>query len=418
MKVLVIGSGAREHAIVRKLMADPGVTAVLAAPGNAGIAADVPTRPVSASDPDAIAGLATELGADLVVVGPEAPLVAGAADALRASGIPCFGPSAQAAQLEGSKAFAKDVMRAAHVPTADARTCTTQEEVAAALDQFGAPYVVKDDGLAGGKGVVVTEDRDEALAHAASCLGKGSSLVVEEYLDGPEVSLFVLTDGSSCLPLLPAQDFKRIGDGDTGGNTGGMGAYAPLPWAQPDLVDEIMREVSEPTIREMARRGTPFVGVLYCGLALTSSGLRVVEFNCRFGDPEIQAVLALLETPLSTLLGAAARGELASVPPPDWRSGAAVNVVIAAEGYPESPVLGDPITGLDEAATVEGVELLHAGTATDEQGRVVTAGGRILSVVAVGDDVPEARERAYDAAALIGLRGGQYRRDIADPARW
>ena len=418
MKVLVIGSGAREHAIVRKLMADPGVTEVIAAPGNAGIAADVPTRPVGASDPGAIAALATELGADLVVVGPEAPLVAGAADALRANGIPCFGPSAQAAQLEGSKAFAKEIMRAAHVPTAAARTCTTQGEVAAALDEFGAPYVVKDDGLAGGKGVVVTEGRDEALAHAAACLAKGSPLVVEEYLDGPEVSLFVLTDGSSCLPLLPAQDFKRIGDGDTGGNTGGMGAYTPLPWAQPDLVDEIMRDVSEPTIREMARRGTPFVGVLYCGLALTSRGLRVVEFNCRFGDPEIQAVLALLETPLSTLLGAAARGELASVPPPDWRAGAAVNVVIAAEGYPESPVLGDPITGLDQAATVEGVEILHAGTSRDEQGRVVTAGGRVLSVVAVGDDVPEARERAYDAAALIRLRGGQFRRDIADPARW
>lgn len=418
MKVLVIGSGAREHAIVHSLRSDPAVTAIVSAPGNAGIAEDVPTRPVDATDPAAVADLAVAEGADLVVVGPEAPLVAGVADAVRAAGIDCFGPSAAAARLESSKSFAKEVMHSAGVPTAAARTCTDIDLVAAALDEFGAPYVVKDDGLAAGKGVVVTEDRDEALAHARSCLGKGGSLVVEEYLDGPEVSLFVITDGKSALALQPAQDFKRVGDGDSGPNTGGMGAYSPLPWADRHLVDQIMEQVARPTIAEMARRGTPFAGVLYCGLALTSKGLRVVEFNCRFGDPEIQAVLALLESPLSPILAAAARGELASVDEPVFADAAAVNVVIAAHGYPEDPRTGDPIEGVHLAGVAPEVHVLHAGTATDDDGRLVTSGGRVLSVVAVGDDVADAREHAYRGAGLIRIPGSHHRTDIADPARW
>lgn len=418
MRILVVGSGAREHAIVRALQSDPSVTSILVAPGNAGIAAEVPVRGVQLDDPKDIAALAKELGADLVVIGPEAPLVAGAADAVRDQGIPCFGPSAAAAKLEGSKSFAKEIMQAAGVPTASAISCTELAAVGAALDSFGAPYVVKDDGLAAGKGVVVTSDREAALAHAQQCLAAGSTVVIEEFLDGPEVSLFVLTDGATAVPLLPAQDFKRVGDGDTGPNTGGMGAYAPLPWASPDLVDEIMAQVAEPTIAEMARRGTPFVGVLYCGLALTSNGLRVVEFNCRFGDPEIQAVLALLATPLGPVLNAAARGELAAVPPLQWRAGAAVNVVIAAAGYPTAPTTGDVIGGLLAAERVPDVHLLHAGTATDERGQTVTAGGRVLSVVATGSDVETARTQAYEAAALVEIAGAHYRRDIADPAAW
>jgi phosphoribosylamine--glycine ligase len=418
MKILVVGSGAREHAVVRVLSNDPQVGEVIAAPGNAGIAAEVRTEPVDLADPAAIGALAKRLGVDLVVIGPEAPLVAGAADDVRALGIPCFGPSAAAAQLEGSKAFAKDVMAAAHVPTAAAQTCTTDEEVVAALAAFGAPYVVKDDGLAAGKGVVVTDDHMTARMHADAVLARGGRVVIEEFLDGPEMSLFVITDGTSVVPLLPAQDFKRVGEGNTGPNTGGMGAYAPLPWAEPDLVDRILHDVAEPTVTEMARRGTPFVGVLYCGLALTADGPRVVEFNCRFGDPEVQAVLALLASPLTPLLLAAATGHLASAPAPVWRDGAAVNVVIAAEGYPDAPATGDVIEGLDRAAEVGGVAVLHAGTAAGSDGQPVTSGGRVLSVVAVGDDVLDARARAYEAAALIQLRGSHYRRDIADPVAW
>ena len=418
MKILVIGNGAREHAVVRALLADPAVEAVHAAPGNAGIAADVPVHAIDAADPEAIGDLARRLGVDLAIVGPEAPLVAGAADAIRARGIPCFGPSSAAARLEGSKSFAKEVMAAAHVPTAAARTCATQDEVAAALAEFGAPHVVKDDGLAAGKGVVVTDNEADALAHGAAIIGAGGRVVVEEFLDGPEVSLFVLTDGAAALPLLAAQDFKRAGDGDTGPNTGGMGAYAPLPWAPQDLVDRIMHDVAEPTIDEMGRRGSPFIGVLYCGLALTATGPKVVEFNCRFGDPEVQAVLALLQTPLSGVLLAAATGDLASVEQLDWRPGAAVNVVVAAEGYPSEPVAGDRIDGLVAAEDVEGVTVLHAGTRTDADGATVTAGGRLLSVVAVGDDVAQARSRAYRGVDLLQIRGAHHRTDIADPSAW
>lgn len=414
MKVLVIGSGAREHALVRALAADPHVDAVLAAPGNPGIAAVAACHPVDALDPDAVAGLAADLGVDLVVVGPEAPLVAGAADAVRAKGIACFGPSAQAARLEGSKAFAKEVMAAAGVPTAMARVCATTDEVAAALDAFGAPHVVKDDGLAAGKGVVVTDDRDAALAHAAACLARpGARVVVEEYLDGPEVSLFCVTDGETVVPLAPAQDFKRAGDGDSGPNTGGMGAYSPLPWAPADLTRTVVERVAQPTVDELARRGTPFAGLLYCGLALTGRGVRVVEFNARFGDPETQVVLARLASPPSALLHAAATGALAGLAPLRWRDDAAVTVVVAAAGYPAAPRTGDPVGGLDAAAQAPGAWVLHAGTAAGPDGQVVSAGGRVLSVVGTGADLDAARAAAYAAVDRIDLPGSHHRGDIA-----
>ncbi len=406
MRVLVVGSGAREHALCLSLAADPAVTALVCAPGNAGTAAVAEQRGVDATDPSAVAGLAREVQADLVVIGPEAPLVAGVADAVRAAGIACFGPSAAAARLEGSKAFAKDVMAAAGVPTAAARICVTREQVAEALDEFGPPYVVKDDGLAAGKGVVVTDDRDAALAHAAAC----GSVLVEEYLDGPEVSLFCVTDGSAVVPLVPAQDFKRIGDGDTGPNTGGMGAYAPLAWLPDELADDIVATVARPTVAEMEARGTPFAGLLYVGLAITSRGPRVVEFNARFGDPETQVVLALLESPLGALLHAAAAGTLAEHPPLRWHDGAAVTVVLAAAGYPGTPRTGDVITGSEQPGVI------HAGTRRRDDGAVVSAGGRVLSATAVGATVDEARRRAYELMASIDLPGGQYRHDIAQRA--
>ncbi|MEV6689007.1 phosphoribosylamine--glycine ligase [Streptomyces sp. NPDC051130] len=413
MKVLVIGGGAREHALCRSLSLDPDVNALYCAPGNAGISEVAELRPVDALDGEAVARLATELGADLVVIGPEAPLVAGVADAVRAAGIPVFGPSAEAAQLEGSKAFAKDVMAAAGVPTARSYVCTTPEEVDAALDAFGAPYVVKDDGLAAGKGVVVTEDRAAAREHALAC----DRVVIEEFLDGPEVSLFAITDGVTVLPLQPAQDFKRALDGDEGPNTGGMGAYSPLPWADPKLVDEVMASVLQPTVDELRHRGTPFSGLLYAGLAITSRGVRVIEFNARFGDPETQVVLARLRTPLASVLLNAAQGTLHAEPPLSWREDAAVTVVIASHNYPDTPRTGDPIEGLAEVAALDAPEayVLHAGTRR-EGDAVVSAGGRVLSVTATGSDLAQARERAYKAVARIGLDGSQHRTDIAAKA--
>jgi phosphoribosylamine--glycine ligase len=364
-------------------------------------------------DGTAVAELARKLDVDLVVIGPEAPLVAGVADAVRESGITCFGPSREAAALEGSKAFAKDVMAAADVPTALSHVCTTAEEVAAALDAFGPPYVVKDDGLAAGKGVVVTEDREAALAHAATC----ECVVVEEYLAGPEVSLFAVTDGSSVVPLQPAQDFKRVSDGDAGPNTGGMGAYTPLPWAPPDLVQQVRDRVLQPTVDEMARRGTPFQGLLYAGLALTDRGVRVIEFNARFGDPETQPLLALLESPLGLLLKAAAEGRLGGVGPLAWRDGAAVAVVVAAENYPGPPRKGDRIHGVFAAERLDGVQVIHAGTAVDDEGGLVTSGGRVLAVTAVGSDVADARGRAYQGVERIRIDGSHYRTDIAAGVR-
>lgn len=413
MKVLVIGSGAREHALCRSLSLDPDVTALHCAPGNAGIAEVAELHQVDALDGAAVSALAARLGADLVVVGPEAPLVAGVADAVREAGIAAFGPSREAARLEGSKAFAKDVMAGAGVPTARSYVCTTPAEAAAALDAFGAPHVVKDDGLAAGKGVVVTDDLEVARAHAEAC----KQVVIEEYLDGPEVSLFAVTDGETVLPLQPAQDFKRALDGDAGPNTGGMGAYSPLPWADPKLVDEVTRSVLQPTVDELRRRGTPFSGLLYAGLAITSRGVRVIEFNARFGDPETQVVLARLKTPLAGLLMAAATGNLADLEPLRWSEDAAVTVVIASHNYPGPPRTGDPITGLDEVAAQDAPHayVLHAGTKR-VGGETVSAGGRVLSVTATGADLAEARDRAYRAVSRIRLDGSQHRTDIAAEA--
>ena len=413
MEILVVGGGAREHALVRALSLDPSVTGLHAAPGNPGIGGLATLHDVDPLDGAAVAALATSLGVGLVVVGPEAPLVAGVADAVRAAEIPAFGPSAVAARLEGSQAFAKEVMAAAGVPTAAARVATTLDAVAAALDEFGAPHVVKEDGLAAGKGVVVTSDRDAALAHAAACLAKpGGRVVVEEFLDGPEVSLFVLSDGEHVVPLQPAQDFKRVDDDDAGPNTGGMGAYSPLPWAPAGLVDEVVATVAVPTVAEMARRGTPFAGVLYCGLALTSHGVRVVEFNARFGDPETQVVLARLATPLADVLLAAVTGTLTDLPPLQWADDAAVTVVVAAHGYPGTVRGGDPITGIDEAEQVPGVHVLHAGTALRD-GVLVSSGGRVLSVVGTGADLTAARATAYAGVERVTLPGSHHRADIA-----
>ena len=405
LTVLVVGNGGREHALALAISRDPAVVAVHVAPGNPGTAGIATNHDVDPMDGAAVAALASSLGANLVVVGPEAPLVAGVADAVRAAGIACFGPSKAAAQLEGSKAFAKDVMAAAGVPTAAAYVCTTPEEAAAALDEFGPPYVVKDDGLAAGKGVVVTSDREEALAHAASC----EQVVIEEFLDGPEVSLFAITDGVTSRPLQPAQDFKRVGDGDEGPNTGGMGAYTPLPWAPPGLTEEVVATVIHPTIELMAARGNPFVGLLYCGLALTSRGMRVVEFNARFGDPETQALLPLLDTPLGTLLYAAATGGLADVGPLTWSEGASVAVVMAAAGYPGTPEKGGRIVLPPDTAEAH---VIHAGT-DEVDGELVANGGRVLAVVGRGDDLAQARERAYAHIGTIDFPSGFCRSDIA-----
>jgi phosphoribosylamine---glycine ligase len=417
LTVLVLGSGGREHALVRALSEDPSVRAVHAAPGNPGTAGCATNHAVDPLDGGAVAALAESLAANLVVIGPEAPLVAGVADAVRGVGLACFGPSAAAARIEGSKAFAKEVMAAAGVPTAGARLCEAAEAAEAALQEFGPPYVVKDDGLASGKGVVVTEDREQALAHARRC----GRVVIEEYLDGPEVSLFAVTDGTTVLPLQPAQDFKRAHDHDQGPNTGGMGAYSPLPWAPADLVEQVHRDVLQPTVDELARRGTPFAGLLYAGLALTAQGPRVVEFNARFGDPETQALLPRLRTPLGTLLRDAAVGKLADHPPLQWEDDqAAVAVVLAAPGYPDAPRLGGRISGLDETppdGQAQGAAMIiHAGTARDADGQLISSGGRVLAVVGRGAGLAEARKQAYDILAPIDLDGSFYRTDIAAAA--
>ncbi len=421
MRILVIGSGAREHAIITALLrerAPAGSAAhdgpahhIIAAPGNAGIADVVPVVSLDATRGDVVADYAVDNDIELVIIGPEAPLVAGVADAVRRRGIAVFGPGAAAAQLEGSKAFAKRIMESAGVPTGRAVRAATLAEAEAAIDAMGSPYVVKADGLAAGKGVIVTEDRAAAIAHAEHYLQQGSVLV-EEFLAGQEVSLFLLSDGHSVVPLSPAQDFKRIGDGDTGPNTGGMGAYSPLPWAPEGFVDEVIRTVAEPTVRQLEHEDTPFIGLLYCGLIVTEQGTRVIEFNARFGDPETQVVLPRLITPLSELLFAASTGQLAGVPHPQFSDDVAVTVVLASEGYPITAAPHRPLTGLAEAAAVEGVSIAHAATARTADGFVAT-GGRVLSVVATGADFAEARERVYRAIGMIGLEGGQYRTDIA-----
>jgi phosphoribosylamine--glycine ligase len=409
VRVLLLGSGGREHALARALTADPDVTDLHVAPGNPGIAEIAHLHQVKVTDAGQVTGLARATRADLVVVGPEAPLVAGVADALRAAGISCFGPSRRAAAIEGSKSYAKHIMQAAGIPTAESYTCETSAQADAALEELGRPYVVKADGLAAGKGVLVTTDLAAAREHAAAC----GTVVIEEFLDGPEVSLFALCDGATAVPLLPAQDFKRARDGGQGPNTGGMGAYAPLPWAPPGLVSQVLGTVIQPAVDELRRRGTPYRGLLYAGLSLTAAGPRVVEFNARFGDPETQVVLDRLASPLAGLLAAAASGSLGGVAPPRWAAGAAVTVVIAAEGYPGHPASGDQITGIEAAGRVPGAYVLHAGTRADDAGHLVSAGGRVLNVIGTGPDLPAARAVAYQAAGEIEMRGGWFRTDIA-----
>jgi phosphoribosylamine--glycine ligase len=403
MKILLVGSGGREHALALGLRADSACTELHAAPGNPGIAELATLHPVAITDNAALASLAQSLAVDLVVIGPEVPLVNGAADAIRAVGIPVFGPSKAAAQLEGSKDFAKGVMRDAGVPTAHSFTCTKHSEIEKALDEFGAPYVVKDDGLAAGKGVVVTHDRDIALKHALAC----DRVVIEEFLDGPEISLFGISDGRNVLAMEPAQDFKRAFDGDEGPNTGGMGAYSPLPWAPEDIVEETYEKVLAPMIAEMAARGTPFVGLLYAGLALTKNGIKVIEFNARFGDPETQVLIPRLETPLATLLYNAATDNLDDTVL-NWRDESAVTIVLASEGYPESPKIGAEIALPEDSAAF----IYHAGTASSD-GRLLSNGGRVLTVTGVGSDLSQARAQAYDAISQINLDKSFYRSDIA-----
>ena len=416
----MLGSGAREHAIVSALLREEAGHVVVAAPGNAGIAEVAPVVALDPTNGDVVASYAVETAVDLVVIGPEAPLVAGVADAVRAAGIPVFGPDRAAAALEGSKDFAKQVMEAARVPTGRARRATTEAELAAALDALheeGVPFVVKADGLAAGKGVIVTTDRDAALAHGQHYMQQGPVLV-EEFLDGEEVSLFFLADGHDVIPLTPAQDYKRAFDGDSGPNTGGMGAYSPLPWlaerfgSEAAFVDEVTDRVALPTIRALEASGAPFVGLLYCGLIVTADGIKVIEFNARFGDPETQVVLARLETPLSDLLLAAAMGGLGRTPYATFSPDAAVVVVLASEGYPEDPITGRELTGLDDALAVPGVSLAHGATALVDDHHIAT-GGRVLGVIARGDDFTSARSRVYEALGRIGLEGGHYRRDIA-----
>ena len=412
MRILVLGSGAREHAIITALLAEDAGHDITAAPGNAGIALDVPVIHLDPTNGPVVAGFALDNDIELVIIGPEAPLVAGVADTLRNRGIAVFGPGKAAAQLEGSKTFAKRIMDDAGVPTGRATRSGNLGEAIEAIDEYGAPYVVKADGLAAGKGVLVTGERNAAIAHAEYWLRHGSVLV-EEFLAGQEVSLFLLSDGHTVLPLSPAQDYKRLFDGDLGPNTGGMGSYSPLPWLPEGFVDEVIDTIAIPTVRQLAAEQTPFIGLLYCGLILTDHGIRVIEFNARFGDPETQAVLPRLITPLSGLLFAASTGGLGSLPRPRFSSDVAVTVVLASEGYPETPITGRVITGLDEALAMPGITIAHAATATLNTTDLVATGGRVLSVVATAPDFAEARARAYRALEVIRLEGGQYRTDIA-----
>jgi len=412
VRILVLGSGAREHAIITALLAEDAGHDIIAAPGNAGIALDVPVIHLDPTNGPVVAGFALDNDIELVIIGPEAPLVAGVADTLRNRGIAVFGPGKAAAQLEGSKTFAKRIMDDAGVPTGRATRAGTLDEAIEAIDEYGAPYVVKADGLAAGKGVLVTGERNAAIAHAEYWLHQGSVLV-EEFLAGQEVSLFLLSDGHSVLPLSPAQDYKRLFDGDLGPNTGGMGSYSPLPWLPEGFVDEVINTIAIPTVRQLAAEQTPFIGLLYCGLIVTDHGIRVIEFNARFGDPETQAVLPRLITPLSGLLFAASTGGLGSLPRPQFTDDVAVTVVLASEGYPESPITGRLITGLDEALALPGITITHAATATLNNADLVATGGRVLSVVATAPNFTEARARAYRALEVIKLEGGQYRTDIA-----
>ena len=402
---MLIGSGGREHALASALNRDPKLEELHVAPGNPGIAEIATIHAIDILNNEAIVELAKKLAIDLVVIGPEKPLVNGVADALARAKIPCFGPSKAAAQLEGSKDFAKKVMSDAGVPTARSATCKNKAEIERALEQFGAPYVVKHDGLAAGKGVVVTNDRGAAIEHALA----SERVVIEEFLDGPEVSLFGISDGQTVIPMQPAQDFKRILDGDLGPNTGGMGAYSPLPWAPDEIMDETLVQVLNPTVAEMSARGTPFVGLLYAGLSLTDHGTRVIEFNARFGDPETQVLLPRLKSPLAQLLLAAATRKLHEFGPLEWSDESAVTVVLAAPGYPSAPEIGEPITGI---APIANSFVFHAGTELRD-GVLHSAGGRVLTVTGIGSDLTEARDAAYRTISKITLPNSHYRRDIA-----
>jgi phosphoribosylamine--glycine ligase len=411
VKILVIGSGAREHTIIKALRRDTEEHDILAAPGNAGISADAEIVGLNPANPKVVTEFAVTSDVDLVVIGPEAPLVAGVANALRKAGVAVFGPDKEAAAIEGSKSFAKDIMAAAGVPNGKAWTVSTEDELTAALDASGSPYVVKADGLAAGKGVLVTEDREAAIEHATFYLQHGDVLV-EEFLDGPEVSLFFVSDGQRIVPLSPAQDYKRAFDGDEGPNTGGMGAYSPLPWLEDGFVESVTTTIAQPVVDELARRGTPFIGLLYCGLIVTEDGVKVIEFNARFGDPETQVVLARLESPLAPLLYAAATEMLDSVEPPRFSDQCALTVVLASEGYPENPLTGREIVGLDTLPTDPHVSIAHAATAWDGSDLLAT-GGRVMSVIATGATFADARKSAYDTLESISLEGSHYRRDIA-----
>jgi len=412
-KVLVIGAGGREHAIVRALARSPQRPELLCAPGNAGIATDARLLDVRGDDVAGLVAAARAEGVELVVVGPEAPLVAGAADAFADAGIACFGPRAAVARLEGSKAFSKSVMEAAGVPTAAYEVVTTVERGMAAIGRY--PVVIKADGLAAGKGVVIAADEAEARAALEDFLVRRlhgtEQVVVEEFLDGEELSLLAVCDGERAVPLAPAQDYKRIFDGDEGPNTGGMGSYSPVPGFDAARAVELCAQVHQPVVDELRRRGTPFHGILYAGLMLTAQGVRVLEFNVRFGDPETQAVLPRLRSDLLDLLARACEpGGLAGVEL-EWAPETAVTLVLASAGYPESPRTGDPIAGLD--AVPAGIEVTHAGTTRGEDGAIVTAGGRVLNVTALGADAAAARAAAYAAADSIVFEGRQLRRDIA-----
>jgi phosphoribosylamine---glycine ligase len=415
VKVLLVGSGGREHALASALVRSPSCAELHCAPGNPGIAELATCHPVAVVDNEGLVQLATELRCDLVVIGPEVPLVAGLADDVRTAGIAVFGPGAAAARLEGSKAFAKDVMEAAGVPTARHLVITELDEIEAAVDELGGACVVKADGLAAGKGVVVAGGRDEAIEAARSILSgefgeAGATVVLEELLVGDEVSLLALCDGLSAQPLLPARDYKRIGDGDQGPNTGGMGAMAPVPGFTQEQAAELCRVAHEPVLLELERRGARFTGCLYAGVMLTVDGPRILEFNVRFGDPETQAILPLLEGDLAAALHAVAIG----APDPSLvrvADGACVSLVLASAGYPVSPTQGDAIEGIDEAVGRDGVSVFHSGTALHD-GQLVTAGGRVLAISAVGPDLATARERAYAAAGCVEFQGQQLRRDI------
>lgn len=420
-RVLVVGGGGREHTLAWTLSRSTEVGEVVSAPGNPGAAEIGECRPLDVSDSAAVADLADALDASLVVVGPEVPLVAGAVDAVRARGRAAFGPTADGARLEGSKRWMKEVLAAAGVPTARHRAFTAADEEAALayLETLPGFYVVKTDGLAAGKGVLVTHSLDEARDAVRSYLSgvafgdAGRSLVIEEGLTGPELSLLVLCDGRDAVPLAPAQDFKRVGDGGTGSNTGGMGAYSPVPVAGPEIVDEAMARSVRPTLTTLAEWGVEYRGILYAGLMLTPDGVKVIEYNVRFGDPECQVVVPRLAGDLYRHCIESAQGRLETEV--RFRDDAAVTVVLAAGGYPESPRIGDEIEGLDAAQATEGVVVFHAGTRRDGD-RLLTAGGRVLNVTGIAPTVAVARARAYDAAAKIHWPGVQYRRDIAAAA--